>query len=652
MSLRLHPRAALIIGALCGLLAFGRFHTASEWFSGGWHAALVVVTVIAGSLVALGIYRRVSIWLAGSGPVRLDRPGDRLRRLLRLGVLQTKLRRDPVIGGTHLLLSAAFALVLLWYTARSLGLGVRDVPTPIVDVLYLALAAAAAVMLWARASGARPRLRRDWQGWAIPSLLLAIAMTYLIDRGLGIDASGHYSEVGVASQPARFAHVLCISSFFALIPYTKLFHVIAAPVSIFLANHETQGVPPAPFDLRAEDELSVARRGVGLGARRVGDLSIARLASVDACTTCGRCQDVCPAYATGKPLSPMKLVQEVWTAARSGPETSLWSTVTADEVLSCTTCGACVAECPVAIDHVGLVTELRRGLLDEGRVQEGHAKTLRRIVETDNPWGSARSGRASWAEAAGFEEAVEGEEYDYLYWLGCAASFDARAQEIARTVHDLLRRAGLRVATLGSRERCTGEAARRAGDEGLFQRLAAANIEAISSVRAKAIVTHCPHCLQSIGKEYALLGGEFRVRHHTEVIAELVDQGRLAPDREVGGTVTYHDPCYLGRHNGRFEEPRQLLRILPATELREMPRSGDRSFCCGAGGAAMWQGGELGERVNLARVEQALATGATTIATGCPFCTAMLEEALQSAGADGVVVRDVSELVADSLGPA
>ena len=208
----------------------------------------------------------------------------------------------------------------------------------------------------------------------------------------------------------------------------------------------------------------------------------------------------------------------------------------------------------------------------------------------------------------------------------------------------------MKVATLGSRERCSGEAARRMGEEGLFQRLAASNAEAIRAISAKAIVTHCPHCLQSIGKEYAELGEEFTVRHHSEVIAELVDTGALTLGEGKTGKVTYHDPCYLGRHNGVFDAPRKLLDGIKTIELTEMERHRERSFCCGAGGAAMWQGGELGNRINLLRAEQALETGAEAIATGCPFCTAMLEEALQSKGAgDTVKVKDISELVAEAV---
>jgi Fe-S oxidoreductase len=465
-------------------------------------------------------------------------------------------------------------------------------------------------------------------------------------------ASGRLSDLAPGSQPSRFVHVLFITLFFVLIPYTKLFHVIAAPLSIFLAEHDVQGVPPPPFNLVRDGEADAAASPFTLGAGSMSDLAPFRLVSLDACTSCGRCTAVCPAAASEKPLAPMRLVQRLAGAALADSTASPWEAVSVDEVISCTTCGACVAECPVFIDHVGVVTDLRRNLVDEGRMEEGHATTARRLVDTGNPWGLPRTTRATWTEAAGFERAQEGETYDYLYWLGCAASFDARAQQIARAVHDLLVGAGLRVATLGSEERCTGEAARRMGEEGLFQQLARANAASIGRIDAAAIVTHCPHCLQALSKEYEQLGQHLTVRHHTEVLAALVEQGVITPGPATPVDVTYHDPCYLGRHNGVFEAPRALLRAVPELTVTEMEHHGDRSFCCGAGGAAMWRDGELGTRINVLRAQQALDTGAEVIATGCPFCMAMFEEALQSTGADSVRVRDVAELLAESTGSA
>jgi Fe-S oxidoreductase len=650
-SARSDPRpaaAVVVVAGSCGL-AYLRYHTASSWFSGSWEVALVAVTVVATVAFTWGVWQHVAMWLAGAPSLRVDRVGHRLERVVVQGILQRKVRRDHLAGVAHLALSISFALLLAWYTLQSVGLPVGAIPWPIIDLLYLILGAAAATALALRVSGVHPRLRRDYGSFAIILVVLGTAVSYFVDRGIGLAATGDLANLAPGSQPSRFVHVVFITSFFVLIPYTKLFHVLAAPLGIFLAQHEDQGVPPVPFNLVRNTEEEIAAGPVTLGAGKLSDLPLWRLVSLDACTSCGRCTAVCPATASEKPLDPMSLVAKLEKAALADASASPWNAVSVDEVISCTTCGACVAECPVFIDHVGLITDLRRNLVDEGRMEEGHARTARRLVETDNPWGLPRNMRGTWTESAGFEKAEEGREYDYLYWLGCASSFDTRAQEIAKTVHGLLTRAGLRVATLGSEERCTGDAARRMGEEGLFQRLARANSDAIHKIDAKAIVTHCPHCLHTISKEYALLGEHFEIRHHTDVLAELVDGGALKLGPGKTGKVTYHDPCYLGRHNGIFDAPRNLLGSVPTIELIEMEKHREKSFCCGAGGASMWQAGELGKRINLQRAEQALETGAEAIATGCPFCTAMLEEALQSKGTESVRVKDVAELIAEAV---
>jgi Fe-S oxidoreductase len=346
----------------------------------------------------------------------------------------------------------------------------------------------------------------------------------------------------------------------------------------------------------------------------------------------------------------MNVVTKLRDWAVSGESPEIDGIFSRDELLSCTTCGRCVTECPVQIDHVGLITDLRRDLVYEGDMDAGHQRTMQRLSEVDNPYGQPAAARGGWALSEGFEEVADGQQYDYLYWLGCASSFDTRAQDVARTVHKLLKAAGCRVGTLASREKCTGDAARRIGDEGLFQKLALANIEAIRGVQFKAIVTHCPHCLNAIKNEYRLLGGDFEVRHHTEVLADLVASGAIELKRQLSERATYHDPCYLGRHNGVFDAPRALLDAIPSLDLVEMARSREKSACCGAGGGQMWLGEELGDKkINVIRVEDVLETGASTIVTGCQFCTVMLEEGVQLQNQDASIrVRDISEMIAEA----
>lgn len=645
--------AAAFIGAGTGALAYGRYNEASSWFTDGWSTALIVVTIGAGLAFGIGVYRRVAVWARGSATVSFTEPGRRLSRLLRVAALQQKVLRDRVAGVSHFALSWCFGLLLLWYTMRSAGLD-ATLPTPVYDVAYAILGVGALTALCLRflnarrgldcsARDARAPLRRSTDVTVI-SVLLLIAVTYLVDRSMGGSINGP-----PRAEWSRFLHVLAISSFLAIIPYTKLFHVFTAPLSVFFAEHDAQRVQPLPFDLSSSSAEQLARQDGSFGIADARTLPLFQLLSLDACTECGRCTAVCPAAQSEKPLSPMDVVIKLRDTAHIGRSGRLQDIFSQEELLSCTTCGRCVQECPVQIEHVGLITGLRRDLAYEGEMIAGHQRTMQRLQETDNPYGQPASTRGAWTRDAGLNEADPAVEYDYLYWLGCAASFDERAQTVARTVHRLLTSAGLRVGILGSRERCTGDPARRVGDEGLFQQLALSNIEAIQSIKFGAIVTHCPHCLNAIGNEYRLLGGEFTVRHHTEVLAELVASGAIELKRELPGSVTYHDPCYLGRHNGVFDAPRALLEAVPSLNLVEMARSGPQSACCGAGGGQMWLGEEWGEKINVIRVEDALETGSTTIATGCQFCTAMLEEGVQLKNEDAVVqVRDIAELIAEA----
>ena len=644
--------AAVVVAALTGALAYGRYHTASAWFAGGWEVALIVVTVAAGLAFGFGVYRRVAVWVAGSGRLSVAGLGHRVARVVRVALLQRKVLRDRVAGAMHFALSWCFGLLLLWYTAQSVGLDVKGVPDVLLDIGYAVLGTAALTALVLRfisdrralspsPRDARHPLRRR-RDVAVIVLLALVSVSYFADRAAG---------GSIASAPTtewvRFVHVLTISAFLALIPYTKLFHVVTAPLSVFFAAHDAQRVPPLPFDLSRDSMETLVAQDGSFGLSDVHDLPLFRLLSLDACTECGRCTAVCPAAQSEKPLSPMSVVMKLRDAALDHDD--LWDVFSREEVLSCTTCGRCVAECPVQIEHVGMITDLRRDLVYEGAMADGHQRTMQRLVEDANPYGQPAATRGAWALSDGFEEAKDGETYDYLYWLGCAASFDDRAQTVARTVHRLLTRAGLRVAILGSRERCTGDPARRVGDEALFQQLALANIESIRDVQFGAIITHCPHCFNTVGNEYRLLGADFEVRHHTEVLAELVASGAIELKHEIDQSVTFHDPCYLGRHNGVFDAPRALLDAVPSLDLVEMARSRDKSACCGAGGGQMWLGEDWGEKINVMRVQDAEQTGSRTVVTACPFCIAMLEEGAQVTDAqDPLQVKDVAELIAEA----
>jgi Fe-S oxidoreductase len=357
------------------------------------------------------------------------------------------------------------------------------------------------------------------------------------------------------------------------------------------------------------------------------------------------------------------------------PLVSAGGVVDPDVLWSCTTCGACVEQCPVDIEHVDHIVDMRRHqVLIESAFPSELGSLFKNLEKAANPWGMSARARLEWAKDLPFDVPVVGNDVedlsavDYLFWVGCAGAYDDRAQRTTRAVAELLHTAGVTFAVLGDGETCTGDPARRAGNEFLFQMLAQANIEALGEAKAHKIVVTCAHCFNTLGNEYEQLGGHYEVIHHTQLLNRLVRERRLVPlarpDRadssgvaSTAATVTYHDPCYLGRHNGVYAPPRELLGALPGVELREMPRNSERSFCCGAGGARMWMEEKLGTRINSARTAEAVATGAERIAISCPFCRVMLSDGLSGAQSDGsagaqVEVVDVAQMLLAAVRPS
>jgi Fe-S oxidoreductase len=396
------------------------------------------------------------------------------------------------------------------------------------------------------------------------------------------------------------------------------------------------------------------------GAASLGDLSKTQIFDAFACIQCNRCQDVCPAYVTGKELSPSALeINKRYLAKEqmfdlSGGEVSLMgSAISESAVWACTSCGACIDICPVGNEPMHDILDIRRNqVLMESSFPAELQGAFNGMERQSNPWQQAAGERFRWAKGLDFPVPIveENPNFDILYWVGCAASYDPRAQLTARALVKVLHTAGVNFAVLGEQEGCTGDVARRAGNEYLYVEMASANIETLNAVAPPRIVVTCPHCLHNLGKEYHQFGGEYTVIHHTELIEELIEQGRVPMSAHPGQTpnVTFHDPCYLGRHNDVIQEPRHVLNRLEGN-LIEMPRHGKNSFCCGAGGAQFWKEEEHGDKaVNVERYEEAKATGAEVVAVGCPFCMQMFETA-QSSVADGPQVKDVAELIAERL---
>ena len=466
--------------------------------------------------------------------------------------------------------------------------------------------------------------------------------------------SGLFGDGGVTEVLERvfvWAHVLIILSFLAYLPHSKHLHIATAAFNVYFARTRPRGrLEPLRFDVPEEE--------MRFGAGTVPDLTWKQTLDTFSCTECGRCQDVCPAWTTGKELSPKLLIMAlrdqvfeegpklVRGADGFEPSPLVPGAVTDNVVWDCVTCGACVRECPVSIEHVDHIIDLRRHLtMVESRFPNEAEQMLRDVERSSNPWGKAQTERADWAERLGVRVLEPGDPApEVLYWVGCAASFDERARTAAQSTAKLLQAAGVDFAILGPRESCTGDPARRIGNEYLFQAHAEQNVSTLNEAGVTKIVASCPHCFNTIGNEYPDFGGDYEVVHHTELLADLVRDGRLAPSADAG-TITYHDSCYLARHNDVRADPRAIVEAV-GTPI-EMERREERTFCCGAGGARMWME-ERARPINEERVREAAETGADTLAVACPFCTVMLDDGVKSRG-DDLRVVDVSTLLVESL---
>ena len=445
----------------------------------------------------------------------------------------------------------------------------------------------------------------------------------------------------VLERVAVWAHVLIILSFLVYLPYSKHLHILVAAFNVYFGRTRSRGrIEPIDFE-KPETE-------VRFGSARAGDMTWKQMLDTMSCTECGRCQDVCPAYSTGKPLSPKLLIMNLRDHLLSQSEAPIVPNAVIDDVVwDCVTCGACVQECPVGIEHIDHVIDLRRNLvMVESRFPDEAGTMLRDVDRTSNPWGRPQADRMQWAEGLGVRVLQPGERPpEVLFWVGCAPAFDERARKAAVSTAKLMQMAGVDFAVLGPREACTGDPARRMGDEYTFQRLAGENVATLNQSGVQKIVTTCPHCFNTIGNEYPDFGGTYEVVHHTQFLADLVNEGKLAP-MPSERTITYHDSCYLARHNDVREAPRELVSAVG--QAVEMPRNRERTFCCGAGGARMWMEEKRGRPINQERVREAVATGAETLAVACPFCTVMLDDGVRETGAK-LQVFDLATLLAEAV---
>src|SRR6266496_1957599 len=545
--------------------------------------------------------------------------------------------------------------------------------------------------------------------WVVLGMIFLVIATLLLYRGAQIN-TGHfpYAHGAFASQIVGhwlaplgtgvnsvletvfiLAQLAVILGFLVFITYSKHLHIVLAPLNV-LFSRRPDGLGPlepmrsngAVLDFEeADPDTDVFGRG------KIEDFTWKGFLDFGTCTECGRCQSQCPAWNTGKPLSPKMVILDLRDhalakapyllagsdeqrealpdevkneAARPLVGTKAENAVIDPDVIwSCTTCGACVSECPVDIEHIDHIMDMRRyQVLIESKFPTEASTLLKNLESQGNPWGLGEMARLEWMEGLDFEVPVVdgkiGDDVEYLFWVGCAGALDDRAKKTTRAVAELLHTAGVRFAVLGPMEACSGDPARRMGNEFLFSMLAQQNIETLNEAGVRKIVASCPHCFNSLAREYPQFGGSYEVIHHTQLLARLVSEGRLTPTAPINEKITYHDPCYLGRHNRVYTPPREIMAQVPGVQAREMHRCRERGFCCGAGGARMWMEERIGKRINTERIEEALGTDPDTVSTACPFCLVMLGDAIdekKSSGAakESLQVVDVAQLLMRSV---
>jgi Fe-S oxidoreductase len=621
---------------------------------------------------------------------------------------QRKLFKVKVAGTAHALTFWAFIVLILTIVEAYGSLFKRDFAIPVIghsralglieDSFAVAVLIALLVFTAIRLRSSPRRLDRKSrfygshtdQAFIVLGMIFLVIATLLLYRGAQI-ASGNfpYQHDGwwaFASKATSYitpdseafetifivAQIAVVMSFLIVVLYSKHMHIFTAPINASMKRQpKALGALGTTPDLEKlmEDEDAV------LGAGVIENFHHQQLLQTLACTECGRCQDKCPAWNTGKPLNPKLIITSLRDSmmaqanrlmgGKGEDGSDLEPTMLVPDVIdpealwACTTCGACVEECPVDIEHVDAILDMRRyQVLMQSSFPTEAGTMLRNVENQGNPWGLRADMRMEWTEDVEFDIPVVSDripdDIEWLYWVGCAGGLDDRARKSTQAIARVMHAAGVKFAILGAGESCTGDPARRIGNEYLWQEMAKANIETLDGAGVKKIIASCPHCFNTIGNEYPALGGNYEVVHHSQLLGKLVAEGKLAPQDPIVAKLTYHDPCYLGRHNNEYDAPRTVLDAVPGIERVEMHRHGKRAFCCGAGGARMWMEERIGKRVNVERTDEALGTGAEIIATSCPYCLIMLDDAVSAkradGGAQGVKVIDIAQVLADSIG--
>jgi len=631
-----------------------------------------VLAFLSTGIFAWGVWRRVKLWRRGrpdDTPIDWRAAFENLRtralaqRSLRGARPKASLAHRMLFWGFLALFIGTILIGIEHYGAALFGRkateplfhkGVYYVIYEITLDTFGLLMIGGAVWFARRRMGGKSSMEHRTADWLVLGSLIVLGVTGYLIEGLriirestpmpGISYVGYgcakiFGAAGVTKANVDgihfglwWFHSVIAFAFIAALPFCRLAHAIAAMFSLALPSKPLGRMEP----ISMEEVEETGEVGVG----RLEQFGRRDLLQLDACVSCGRCEDLCPAHEAGKPLSPRDLVQDLRGHMESATSVALHGeTIGAETLWSCTTCNACNDVCPLGVRPADYITDLRRHLIGEGELRGAPAASLQKMQRAGNPWGLPAQDRLAWAEGLNVPTVQDNPDFDVLYWVGCSAAYDRRTMKVARAVAQLLQCAEVNFAVLGPEERCTGESARRMGDEFLFQELAMTNIETLAKHDVKKIVTHCPHCLNSLRQDYPQFDGHYEVVHHSQFLGELVASKKLKAAAVMNESVTYHDPCYLARVNDITGAPRKLL-----PEIKEMPRSRCQTACCGAGGGRMWFDDAAEERIGQSRITEALDTGAKTVAVSCPFCLTMMTDGI-AAKDDSVQVRDVAELM-------
>jgi len=653
---------------------------------------------------------RIRNWERGAPDRRKTTPKNVKRRLAdyRSGVYMRTLLRDSAAGLMHSMIYFGFLVLLGVTTVLEIDHQMPEALKFLHGDVYRGYALVGDVagvvftlgVVWAivRRYVQRPyriRIKTKPEHALILGVLLAIGVTgfgaemFRIAQGRAAGVNLDHEKWSVVGYPLAqlvngasastlttwhqawwVAHVLTFIVFLAILPITMLRHIFTSPLNMYLKDRERpKGAMKAMPNLT---ETSLESFGVNV----IEEFTWKQLLDLDACTMCGRCTSVCPAHATGKPLDPREIVLksgEVMAATASHAPggkvspplsadseikinaNSVFERITAEEIWACTSCKACDEICPVNIEILDKILDMRRYLsLMESNFPAQLGNAYRSMENQSNPWGMSQTDRGEWARNLDVEILDPGAplKHEYLYWVGCAGSFDDKNKKVTQSMAKLLKRAGIDVAILGPSEMCTGDSARRSGNEYLFQMLAMPNVEMLNTMGVRKIITQCPHCFNTLKNEYPQLGGNYEVVHHTQLLEDLITSGRLdVSNASLEERITYHDSCYLGRHNDVYLAPRKVVGSIKGIEIVEMPRNGTKGMCCGAGGARMWMEEDIGTKVNDERAREAIATGASRVATACPFCYIMLDDGVKGAGKDDseIKVGDIAIHLLDAI---